>query len=177
MTAIIGGIDANARPPTDYGQVTGSLRCGEADAPGRQFVDLLAPGLWLPSTFETLHNGPSPTFQHLSGHQHRIDFIAIGGEMMVHSASAEVAEDFDTANSVANQLYRPRFDRTNLCSEAFASMSLLAHARRCWRQKRYHGCVLQDYQTGSGWPVGQGRECGQPPRPVWHGPGRHACLA
>ena len=115
---------------------------------------------------------------------------------MVHSASAEVAEDFDTANSVANhkaleawivgstgpasatkKLYRPRFDRTNLCSEAFASMSLLAHARRCWRQKRYHGCVLQDYQTGSGWPVGQGRECGQPPRPVWHGPGRHACLA
>lgn len=96
---IIGGLDANARPPPSYAQVTGDLEYGEADASGQQLVEALHEDeLWVPSTFSALHHGDSATYQTPCGQEHRIDFVLLGGRRGPDQVRAWVGYDFDTAN-------------------------------------------------------------------------------
>ncbi|CAE7193341.1 unnamed protein product [Symbiodinium sp. CCMP2592] len=166
---ILGGVDANGRPPPDFAQVTGGLEYGEPDPPGRQFADLLhRHGLWIPSTFTARHQGPSHTFQHLGGNLHRIDFIIVGGEMSTDDVMTAVVADFDTANTVedhrplgaslsawtgpissAKKLYRPKFDRQRLCTEegkALVKTALECYQVPAWTTDVNQHCQhLQDY--------------------------------
>ena len=57
---VLGGIDANGRPPSQFADVTGTLQYGEEDQAGIDFVKTMRrTGLWLSSTFEEFHCGPS----------------------------------------------------------------------------------------------------------------------
>ena len=131
---VIGGIDANARPPLSFGRVTGTRACGDVDHAGQVFATFLnEQGLWLPSTFDEYHEGTDVTYQHPCGQEHRIDFFAIGGEAAVVHVGTRVALDIDTANKLEDhkaielnisvslsegqenrRLYRPRFDRQKM---------------------------------------------------------------
>ena len=65
---IVGGLDANGRPPCHQHPVTGSVEYGDSDVAGEQFVEALRTcALWLPATFEAIHSGPSATFCHANG--------------------------------------------------------------------------------------------------------------
>eukprot|EP00439_Symbiodinium_sp_Y106_P040852 s3300_g5.t1 len=104
LTCLLKGLHASiiidGRPPADYDYVTGGLQFGEVDEAGRQAAETLqTTGLWLPATFEALHTGPSATFQHVNGQEHRLDFIAIGGTASILDLHSQVADDFDTATT------------------------------------------------------------------------------
>ena len=131
------GIDLNGRIPTDYGTVSGDLQCGEADTTGRLFAEALATaGIWVPATFESLHQGETCTYSHPSGIESRIDYLCVGGRLRVHAAHSEVRMDFDNGSpnedhrlSVLTlegelgdggdrgRLWRPTFDRAKMATE------------------------------------------------------------
>ncbi|CAE6959382.1 unnamed protein product [Symbiodinium sp. CCMP2592] len=95
---ILGGCDANGRPPPLFAEVTGSLEYGDSDEAGRQFAECLQQtGLWLPSTYAESHTGPQETFRHATGNLHRIDFIAIGGSAYTLGASSWTETQIDLA--------------------------------------------------------------------------------
>ncbi|CAE7582633.1 unnamed protein product [Symbiodinium sp. CCMP2592] len=129
-SVLLGGIDLNGRPPRDVTGVTGGLIQGEVDDTGREFAHALQTlHAWLPSTYHRLHVGSSTTFVHPSGTEHRIDFIVIGGKLVVEEARSEVLRQVDlgavrddhflvscTLRGVLDHhghlrtLWRPRFD-------------------------------------------------------------------
>ena len=133
---VLGGMDANARPPENFAQVTGGRSYGQPDLAGQEFATTMHElGLWLPSTFCDIHDGPDATYQHPCGQEHRIDFLLVGGEAAVLEAGTHVAADFDTANKLEDhkaleircsvqtgptmgvrKLYRPQFDRQKMRS-------------------------------------------------------------
>ena len=160
---IIGGLDANARPPLSFAQVTGTRACGEADMAGQALATFLhEQGLWLPSTFDEHHEGSDVTYQHPCGQEHRIDFFAVGGEAEALQVTTKVAHDLDTANKledhkaialeltmqtaggqVAKRLYRPRFDR---------------HKLRTAEGKAIIQRAMQDYRSPD-WTANVDRHC------------------
>ncbi|CAE7247342.1 hypothetical protein AK812_SmicGene11060 [Symbiodinium microadriaticum] len=133
---VIGGIDANARPPLGYAEVTGTRPFSQPDFAGQEFAATLHDcNLWLPATFHEYHHGIDATYQHPNGQEHRIDFIALGGQALANQVESQVALDFDTANKLEDhkaveltlaftvgglhgerKLYRPRFDRQRMRS-------------------------------------------------------------
>ena len=160
---IIGGLDANARPPLSFAQVTGTRACGDTDLAGQALATFLhEQGLWLPSTFDEHHEGNDVTYQHPCGQEHRIDFFAIGGEAEAVQVTTKVALDLDTANKLedhkavaleltmqasggqmARRLYRPRFDR---------------HKMRTAEGKAIIQRAMQDYKS-PGWTMNVDRHC------------------
>ena len=97
---IVGGIDANGRPPCYHHPVTGSVEYGDSDEAGAQFVEALrASAMWLPATFEAIHSGPNATFCHANGQLHRIDFLAVGGTAWLLQAASWVDSNIDLASS------------------------------------------------------------------------------
>ncbi|CAE7677247.1 unnamed protein product [Symbiodinium sp. CCMP2456] len=160
---VVGGIDANARPPSDFAQVTGARTYGDSDQAGEQLVQVLHEhGMWLPATFHEYHWGSDVTYQHPCGPEHRIDFLALGGCSACNEVASRVATDFDTANKLedhravevevgmttgplhdARKLYRPQFDRTAMRSDA-------GRAIICTAMQKY---VPPD------WGVGVDRRC------------------
>ena len=135
---ILGGADFNARVPLSFDGVSGSLEHGDPDTGGWQVAQILADaGIWLPSTYHSLHVGDSTTYIHPSGTPHRIDYTLIGGSAVVRTVRSQVEEDFDNASpqedhkllklclqgllgasSRRTSLKRPRYDCDKLLDSA-----------------------------------------------------------
>ena len=136
-TVIILGVDANARLPCGFAQVTGSVEHGEPDVFGYRFAEFLAElGLWAPATFEELHSGETATWRHAHGHTSRIDFICVGRDLPCSDVRSWVASDLDLltahedhravafsglfwqdkSNKGAGHLWRRQYDLAKLCS-------------------------------------------------------------
>ncbi|CAE7299602.1 unnamed protein product [Symbiodinium sp. CCMP2592] len=133
---VLGGLDANGRPPPNFENTTGSVEFGEPDQAGIQFAELLQEcGLWIPSTYEGIHQGGSATFQHASGNQHRLDFVVVGGSATITRATSRVATEVDLgatrddhwllevdiggtggSSSASAGLQRPKYDRQKMMS-------------------------------------------------------------
>ena len=95
----LGGIDLNGRVPTPFSGVAGNLEFGEPDEAGWRFAALLADnGMWIPSTFPSIHCGEVITYIHPSGQPHRIDYLFVGGKASITQARSEVDENFDTGS-------------------------------------------------------------------------------
>ncbi|CAE7233843.1 unnamed protein product [Symbiodinium necroappetens] len=63
---------------------------------GEVFHQFLAEmDLWAPSTFELCHQGPSPTWTAPSGHQHRLDYVAVPLGWPMDSLLSWVQVDFE----------------------------------------------------------------------------------
>ena len=96
---ILGGADLNARVPPDFAGVTGSLEYGDPDDGGWKLAQTFADaGIWIPSTFSSLHVGDSTTYLRPSGTAHRIDYALVGGQAVVQAARSEVNDSFDNAS-------------------------------------------------------------------------------
>ena len=90
------GIDANARVPCGIPHVTGEVPFGVPDSFGASFVEFLdLHQLYIPSTFEAVHAGPSRTWKHPSGSLARIDFICIRSTLTITSESSRTCETLD----------------------------------------------------------------------------------
>ncbi|CAE7316855.1 unnamed protein product [Symbiodinium sp. CCMP2592] len=94
---ILAGFDLNGRPPTGALGVTGPLACGEPDRIGHIAVSTFESlGMWFPTTFPELHVGPSETWTHPQGTQHRIDFPTLGGTAQITDVLTAVCTNFDS---------------------------------------------------------------------------------
>ncbi|CAE7244447.1 unnamed protein product [Symbiodinium sp. CCMP2592] len=94
---ILAGFDLNGRPPTGALGVTGPLACGEPDRIGHLAVSTFESlGMWFPTTFPELHVGPSETWTHPQGTQHRIDFPTLGGTAQITDVITAVCTTFDS---------------------------------------------------------------------------------
>ena len=133
---LLGGADLNARVPTGFEGVSGSLEFGEPDETGWRIAAMLAElGLWLPSTFSPIHCGDSATYTHPNGQQHRIDYLLVGGTAVVEQARSEIDDSFDNcspqedhkllqlsigghldATACSRRLARPKYDRDKILS-------------------------------------------------------------
>ena len=166
---VIGGIDANARPPLAYAEVTGTRPFSQPDFAGQEFAATLHDcNLWLPATFHDYHHGIDATYQHPNGQEHRIDFIALGGRAPANQVESRVALDFDTANKLEDhkaveltlaftvgglhgerKLYRPRFDRQRMRSregQAIIREAMISYQAPQWSVDVDRHCQhLQDY--------------------------------
>ena len=130
-------MDANARLPCDVCGITGGVVYGDPDDCGAELVLFLQKhSLYAPSTFETLHHGPSFTWQHARGHLSRIDHVLVRASQPVSREQSWVSLTFDALTSTADhwcvawqgevavhsvmeecrQLHRPKFDRQRLLS-------------------------------------------------------------
>ena len=95
-TVVILGIDANARLPCGFAQVTGNVEHGEPDAFGYRFAEFLSEcGLWAPATFAEIHSGETATWRHAQGSTSRIDFICVGRALPCSHVHSWVACDLD----------------------------------------------------------------------------------
>ena len=132
---ILCGIDLNGRLPGGVGVATGPPVCGEPDAIGKRFAQILVKmRMWVPSTFRHLHPGEDCTYVHPTGSEHRIDFIA--GAAMCLQAQSEVHVNFDTGAPREDRrlvglwvgglfrevrqrasLWRPKYDRDKILSD------------------------------------------------------------
>ena len=91
------GIDLNGRLPGEFGTATGPVVCGEPDATGKRFAQILVRmRMWATATFRHLHPGEDCTYVHPTGSEHRIDFIVAGGTAACLQAQSQVHIDFDT---------------------------------------------------------------------------------
>ena len=98
-TLVLGGIDLNGRIPTPFSGVAGDLEFGEPDEAGWRLAALLADnGMWVPSTYPSIHCGESVTYIHPNGQPHRIDYIIVGGKAGITHARSEVDETFDNGS-------------------------------------------------------------------------------
>ena len=132
------GIDANARLPCGFAQVTGSVEHGDPDPLGYQLAEFLSElELWAPATFAEFHSGESATWKHALGRTSRIDFIFLGRDPPATNVTSWVASDIDlvTANedhlavavsghfwlrthgTVPGHLWRRRYDLEKLFSQ------------------------------------------------------------
>ena len=169
---IIGGVDANGRPPCQQHPVTGTLECGTSDPEGEQFVESMrAGGLWLPSTDEELHTRQSETFCHANGQRHRIDFLSVGGSAKIWQAASWVDLSIDMAanrddhfaaslaltgqaagGAAVRRLWRPRYDRDKMDTAAGREILKTAFAEYqpppWWVHVDLHCQHLQDYLHG-----------------------------
>ncbi|CAE7754403.1 Pol, partial [Symbiodinium sp. CCMP2456] len=135
---IIVGTDLNGRLPCPFGRVTGDLSDGHPDLIGAKAASICQEfALWAPATYHSLHKGPTATYRHPMGGEHRIDYILIGGRAQCHQVRSEISKTFDTMNanddhslSVVHmvgtwkhqgrraRLWRPRYDTVKLRSSA-----------------------------------------------------------
>ena len=95
--AVLIGVDANARVPSEVGSATGDLVFGHEDDEGltfAHFVDRL--GMILPTTFAEIHCGDSATWRHASGVLSRIDFFITGGGAEFVDMSTWTSTTIDT---------------------------------------------------------------------------------
>ncbi|CAE7899283.1 unnamed protein product [Symbiodinium sp. KB8] len=191
---VLGGIDANGRPPRQYAEVTGSLQCGEEDQAGLDFAKTMRDsGLWLPSTYEELHCGPSETFRHPTGSLHRIDFLSLGGRASIDQLCSYVDYEIDLGSirddhwpvalmlaghvqglQPAGKLWRPRYDRDKMLTidgrkaikQAFEKYVPLSSTTHIDLQCQH----LQDYLTAfmqEHFPARKGQRSAFIPDEVW----------
>ena len=134
---VVLGIDANARLPCGFDEVTGSIEHGEPDAFGYRLAELFSElGLWAPATFGELHSGATATCRHAQGHTSRIDFICLNREIPCSDIQSWVAHDLDllttsddhyavalsggfwkgTPNRPSGHLWRRQYDLSKLSS-------------------------------------------------------------
>ena len=60
--------------------------------------------MWLPSTFQHHHQGPSETWQHATGGRSRIDYLAVPLQFQDHHITTWVAEEVDVELSRVDHL-------------------------------------------------------------------------
>ena len=162
----------NGRVPTDCEGHTGDLMCGCPDRNGTMFLDVAkALGLWLPSTYSSLHSGSSTTFHHAQGSAHRIDYAVVGGAAHVLGTKSFVATTFDTLNHnddhepavvalsgtlspghSVEKLWRPRFNTEKMLTpggKATIANALAAYVPPPWTCHPDQHCQsLQDFLMG-----------------------------
>ncbi|CAE7289458.1 unnamed protein product [Symbiodinium sp. CCMP2592] len=110
-SALIGGIDLNGRPPRDVTGVTGGLECGEADATGIEFAQVLQDlHAWLPSTYQRLHTGPSEVCSEVL---RQVDLGAARDDHFLTSCALRGVLDH---HGHLRRLWRPRFDVDKMLS-------------------------------------------------------------
>eukprot|EP00435_Cladocopium_sp_Y103_P014323 s1038_g3.t1 len=91
--------DMNCQIGSVEGSATGSHCYDVEDEPGRRFREICEElGLFIPSTFEQFHFGPSATYIGTRGHESRIDFIAISEECQQGVIRSYVEQDLDLMN-------------------------------------------------------------------------------
>ncbi|CAE7779518.1 unnamed protein product [Symbiodinium sp. CCMP2592] len=166
---ILGGLDLNGRPPSDFEQVTGNLQHGDPDDTGREAVEAFHDlGLWIPSTFSCFHKGDSFTYRHPQGQLHRLDFVVQGGKLEVCQAASAVLYDLDTGGAsddhwavrahfqgtlpqtgAQTKIWRPQYDRVKLLSEA--GRKIVAEAMQAYQPPSWntnpdeHCCHFTSY--------------------------------
>ncbi|CAE7037280.1 unnamed protein product [Symbiodinium sp. CCMP2592] len=133
---IVCGLDLNGRLPVDMQGVTGAKGFGDPDLNGCDFARLAQRcHLWVPATYEELHEGTDVTYRQANGAEHRIDYIALGGTAVVGCLRSWVAVDFDmmapnedhdpvavsfSGNIAAghrNRIFRPKYDGDKMLSQ------------------------------------------------------------
>ena len=183
-----------ADPPPQFADVTGTLQYGEEDQAGTGFAKTMRrTGLWLPSTFEELHCGPSETFCHPTGSLHRIDFISLGGLASIDQLCSFVDYEIDLGAArddhwpvalmltghlqglqPGGKLWRPRYDRDKMMSmegrhaikqalEAYVPLNSTTHIDLQCQH-------LQDYLTNYlqvHFPARKGQRAAFIPEEVW----------
>ena len=154
---VVLGIDANARVPCSIPHVTGEVPFGVPDSFGDSLVEFLdLHHLYIPSTFEGVHAGPSHTWKHPSGSLARIDFICVRSTVSIDAESSWTCETLDhlvqqedhasvvweavvSKREVAEgpaRLNRCQFDRRKLMSEegqAILAAELCKYAPPSWK--------------------------------------------
>ena len=94
-TCII-GMDANARVPLSFAEVTGDLYEDEEDNSGRQIVSVAARhNLWFPSTFDVCQSGPGKTWTQVTGSRSRIDYFLVSSDVPKRAVLTKVFSGFD----------------------------------------------------------------------------------
>ena len=94
--ALILGIDANARLPTSFQQVTGQLHLDEEDVSGRMLASVFAENdCWVPSTYYECQFGQGYTWTHASGNRSRIDYFVVGPTFPRPATTTMVLDEFD----------------------------------------------------------------------------------
>ena len=102
QSTMIMGIDANAHFQDPIPGAVGEAGLEQkANHPSRLFGDFLSQwGLWLPSTFTTIHYGPHGTWLHPHyGTWHRCDYLVLSGNMYEDEAQTWVDGNIDSAGS------------------------------------------------------------------------------
>ncbi|CAE7857683.1 unnamed protein product, partial [Symbiodinium necroappetens] len=96
---VLCGIDLNGRVQAPYELVCGTLTCDDPDATGQKFTETLASaGMWIPSTYNELHQRDPYTYCHPSGNESRIDYVVVGGRANIDGAGSETCQDFDNGS-------------------------------------------------------------------------------
>ncbi|CAE7257034.1 unnamed protein product [Symbiodinium sp. CCMP2592] len=122
------GVDLNGRVPPNQPQVTGALEAEEPDATGRRFVEILGnSGVWIPSTFPTLHEGTTTTYVHPSGTESRIDYIGAGGRARIVEARSWVCSDIDNCS--------PNEDHSAVALQVCGQLPLQGDGRRLRKER------------------------------------------
>ena len=128
-TLAVLGIDANARLPCGFADVSGHIEHGEPDEFGFRFAEKLSElGLWAPATFAEFHTGETATWRHAHGRTSRIDFVCLGRELPHSDLASWVALDFD--------LLTTNDDHSAVAvSGSFWLQSRGGHPGRLWRRQ------------------------------------------
>ena len=93
------GVDANARLPAYFQDVTGGCIFAEHDDAGVDLAQLLhAHGLWVPTTFEAVHSGDTATWVHPGGKRSQIDYFLANNHLQHTAWATRVNAQFDLLN-------------------------------------------------------------------------------
>ncbi|CAE7942657.1 CFDP2 [Symbiodinium necroappetens] len=99
---------------------------------GEQFHHFLAEmDLWVPSTFRSCHSGPSGTWTAPTGHEHRLDYVAVPLGWPSDAVASSVLVDFESLQ--VGQDHKPVLMRVGLIAKTGATKSKGAYKRQALR--------------------------------------------
>lgn len=136
-------IDANARVGEYPSGLVGDHDADQQDDNGALFTEYLARGgIWLPSTFSTLHDGDSGTWWHQqSGKWIRGDFIGLSTSLPLTSCSSRILDSIDLA--LQKDDHKPA-SVTATWNVAISPQSKIA----TWSNYKFDSQVIQEALTG-----------------------------
>lgn len=136
-------IDANARVGEYPSGLVGDHDADQQDDNGALFTEYLARGgIWLPSTFSTLHDGDSGTWWHQqSGKWIRGDFIGLSTSLPLTSCSSRILDSIDLA--LQKDDHKPA-SVTATWQVAISPQSKIA----TWSNYKFDSQVIQEALTG-----------------------------
>ena len=126
--------DANARLGEHVSAAIGDLDADEESANGTLFHEWLCQHrMFLPQTFSSCHNGPSDTWEHATGSQARIDYIALSDNIPKEQVATTIDDSID--------LVITRHD--HFCVRAIVSIPVSTVRTEPWRHSAVQSPICE----------------------------------